>query len=126
MKKVLSVLVTIVVFCLIGFSGLIVLGLIVGNRDAGGLADELPDCNSDQAMDLLKRAIEEGPGEKTLGIKVFGIKDAAALDDSTLLKRHCTAVTFTNAGKVGETYTIEWLDRAKGNIWLQTQADNSE
>jgi hypothetical protein len=86
----------------------------------------LPDCDSGDAKDLLKKSIEGAPGAKSLGVKVFDVTDAGARDDSAVFKRDCHAMVFTNAGKIGETYTIEWIDIGKRSYWLQAKADEED
>jgi hypothetical protein len=100
----------------------------------------LPSCDSQEMVDSMKKAYSEGPLGQTYGLRLVTLKDAqdssytdymtymamrgqrnyntSAIRDHNTLK-FCRAIAYTNQGKAEVFYTIEWVDKAKGEYWLE-------
>lgn len=87
-------------------------------------AAELPDCDSNTAKNNLKSAIEDGPSSyghvkvfSTKDLKQCGVKESA---NGQLEIRACSANLYTNAGQLPTEFHMKWIDKPKGEWFLQT------
>lgn len=102
--------------------GLGLIAFVLGNQGAklnmGGRIAAIPSCDSRNVVDLYKTAIKRGPG----GVEVFELKQIREMRwDEERQVRVCAAQAFTSAGEVPlVAYQIKWMDRGKGQIWLET------
>jgi hypothetical protein len=78
----------------------------------------MPACDAEVAKNLLKSAARNSSLTR---LEVLDISDIRPLEGTSEEKRICGALVFTNAGKRQTTYTIEWKDTAKSEIWLEVR-----
>lgn len=89
------------------------------------VAGTLPTCDSEAARQLLQDAIEQSPLAKQTGLTIAAIQGHREFRPpgggtvSTASKLSCEAEVFTNAGKLEAAYTIEFMNEAKDQVWLQ-------
>lgn len=90
---------------------------------------EMPACNSDATKQLLTKAIQQSPLSKQ-GLELISIGQAAPYNAPSLVggadfiqgtdgRWLCKAMTYTNAGKLEATFSMEWANDTKSQIWLE-------
>lgn len=113
----------------------ILLGLLAGAGVVSAqTAPEPPDCTTDKAVTLLKEVVTNSPQGRAGGLTLFEVEkprsigrlSASELPRGVVVvgapeKSVCEAVVYTNAGKRRVTYTLRWLDRAAGKVWMDSR-----
>lgn len=110
--------------------GLATLGLVLVLQSESGKSlfeeiargDQIPKCDSSITADTLKSMVTSAPTSKLINIKVFAIREAreVAWSEQGQIRR-CTARVFTNAGTDDLSFRIYWIDRAKGEFYVETE-----
>jgi hypothetical protein len=92
---------------------------VAGCCNAG--RSQLPKCDAPTVTSLAKKAIEDAPANKSRGLLIsnMGIPGETRYDSSKP-KRVCRTTITTQAGTQVLFYSVEWQDKAKGVIWVQT------
>lgn len=88
-------------------------------------APALPAVDAPEVLATAQRAIEESPAHKLTGqiIGPISISDAGEVSyDPKKQKRVARAIMKSKLGSERIYYSVEWLNRSKGTIWVQIQA----
>jgi uncharacterized membrane protein YhaH (DUF805 family) len=85
---------------------------------------ELPECDSPTAKSHLKSAIENSPTNRGR-VEIFSVKnvkECGVREDGSqqLIGRACSGTLFTNAGELPTNFLMRWIDKSKGEWFLQT------
>jgi hypothetical protein len=85
---------------------------------------ELPECDSPTAKSHLKSAIENSPSNRGR-VEIFSvknIKECGVREDGSqqLIGRACSGTLYTNAGELPTNFLMRWIDKSKGEWFLQT------
>lgn len=110
------------IFAISVLSVVVVAFVAQDSTDVG--SPDLPECDSATAKDSLKRAIEDHPTShgrvrvfSAKNVRQCGVKEDASQE---LDIRACSATVFTNVGELPSEFQIKWIDRPKGEWFLQT------
>ena len=113
--------------------GLVMAGtaFVVHHRQPGVRAPfepgHMPACDSSTVRQLFRQTIEDAPDAKKEGVKVLKlgalVDTTNAIDDDQIKarpdRRQCLADLFTNAGRDLVSFTIDWSDDFKDEIYLE-------
>lgn len=109
------------------------IGLINAIGSAGGnkvMAVELPKCDSETAIDMVKRAIANNVLKDQFNLQVVAVKKIKTLTPTTEeLKANpegfvkCQGQLITNYKRLDRIYTFEWTNKAKGEYYLELTSE---
>lgn len=85
---------------------------------------ELPECNSSIAETNLKSAIQDNPSNRGR-VEIYSVKDlkdCGIREDNSqqLVARACSGTLYTNAGQLPTNFHMKWIDKDRGEWFLQT------
>jgi hypothetical protein len=104
------------VLVVLAAGGAVLIGMQLANYASGSL----PACDAPEVMRLAVQIVREAPLIKLSGIEVKGVTNGGEVDyDALGEKRLCRAILQTALGQEAIQYTVEWHDKAKGEIWVQ-------
>lgn len=82
---------------------------------------ELPKCDDQVTVNLLKSAIANSPSSKLVNAQLLDVTELSEVGWSEADQaRTCHGHGFTNGGETPITFTVKWVDRSVGKWWLQT------
>lgn len=82
---------------------------------------KLPNCSDQSTINTLKSAISSTPAYKILNIQNIEINNVSERPSSTKDKKICRAsLEIPNIGSQVIYYSIDWQNKDKGEIWVQT------
>lgn len=99
----------------VGFVGVLLL-----LDSLGGGNGQLPTCESQNAENMVKGAIKNGPLSKVLNIEILALKDVETKSSSED-KVECVATGLTNAGDTKFKYTFTWVRKEKGEYYVDVR-----
>lgn len=95
-------------------------GLLLLLDSLSGGSGKLPTCESQNAENMVKGAIKNGPLSKVLNIEVLALKDVETKSSSED-KVECVATALTNAGDTKFNYTFTWVRKEKGEYYIDVR-----
>ncbi len=109
------------------------IGLINAIGSAGGnkvIAVELPKCNSETAINMVKQTVANNVLQHQLNLQVIAVKNIKTLNPSAEeLKANpegfvkCQGQLITNYKRLDRIYTFEWTNKAKGEYYLELKSE---
>lgn len=113
-----------------GLIGLIFLIDAIGSAGNGSKvnikATELPKCDSDVAINMVKQTIANNVLQHQLNLQVIAIKNIKTLTPSLEERKEnpegftkCQGQLITNYKRLDRIYTFEWINKAKGQYYVQ-------
>jgi len=102
------------------------IGRVIGDLQLSLLSVSSLECASDSTKILLEKSINNSPSAKQEGIRVFSSGDFVDISNDPIIgtgknpnKRVCFAKVYTNAGEGKRVFTISWINKVKGEWFLE-------
>jgi len=98
--------------------------LVALGANVQDVVSELPSCESTTVKQAFRKMLEDGPTSKVENVRVYDLKNIRQCgwkeaQDNAVTERLCMGTMYTNSGELPAAWYLKWVDREKGEWWIE-------